>query len=59
MMGVGICPGLDLVSKVICSRSNSSNNRFINLIRSSDKVYIGILSKAKTPNPSHCYLSII
>ena len=39
--------------------SSSSSSRFIDLIRSSDKVYVGILSKAKALNPNHCYPSII
>ena len=39
--------------------SSSSSSRFINLIRSSDKVHINILSKVKAFNPSHCYLSIV
>ena len=41
------------------SSSSSSSSRFIDLIRSSDKVHIGMLSKAKASNPSHCYPSII
>ena len=41
------------------SSSSSSSSRFIDLIRSSDKIHIDILSKTKTPNPSHYYPSII
>ena len=39
--------------------NSSSSSRFIDLIRSSDKVYIDILSKAKIFNSSYYYLSII
>ena len=39
--------------------SSSSSSRFIDLIRSSNKVYIDMLSKAKISNSNYCYLSII